>query len=333
MALDFIGPAVKELLTRRGYVITRPTTIERTQLRSFWEEWFSREPALFGDVYAQNREILKRVSKWISEEALEASLWRYGVPQCWIDGPVSGFLDRTGLTKTESEITSADLLGFIARTYENHLSYLEIGVSVGKNILQIASQTIGAKIVGLDVEEINPLIPRYFDTCEVIWRDDQGYLVNTLNRGMVRKTPSITRLTHQLSGNVLDYLSADQFRDDTWMRLSPRKFNLIFSDGVHTPGALRSELAFLLKHDLIDRSRFVMLWDDLVDIGMQTAFMDNAKQLCALFGRGDEAISLYLMHGSYGFQRYMGVFSSFTLLEIPQGRAPTPPLSLIRPDR
>ena len=53
-----------------------------------------------------------------------------------------------------------------------------------------------------------------------------------------------------------------------------------------------------------------MLWDDLAHPLMQRAFLDNAKRLCGMFNRSEEAISLYVLHGSYGPQRQMGMFSS-----------------------
>jgi hypothetical protein len=53
-----------------------------------------------------------------------------------------------------------------------------------------------------------------------------------------------------------------------------------------------------------------MFWDDLNHPEMQRAFLDNAKSLCRMFDRGDEAISLFVMHGSYGMKRPMGIFSS-----------------------
>jgi hypothetical protein len=114
----------------------------------------------------------------------------------------------------------------------------------------------------------------------------------------------------ELSNNV-HYLSADQFRDDTWQKLSGRKFNLVFSDGVHSAAALRTELQFLLKNDLIARERFAMLWDDLWGDDMQFSFLNNAKALCGIFGCGDDAISILTLHGSYGNQRPMGLFTSF----------------------
>ena len=103
------------------------------------------------------------------------------------------------------------------------------------------------------------------------------------------------------------YLKADQFREDTWASLRGRKFNLVFSDGVHSPNALRRELDFLLAHDLVaDAKPFAMVWDDLLNAPMQEAFVDNANRLKQRFSAG--RLNLYWMHGSYGNRRLNGVF-------------------------
>lgn len=311
MAFGFIGPAVKNYLTRRGYIVTRPTAIETSWLRSYWAQWISRDPTLFAAVYLKNRETLRSVPNWIAPDTLARSLWRYGVGEGWVDGTGPRSLERTILADIESEITAADLLAFVARLCLQKLSYLEIGVSVGKNILQIHNQFTAASLVGLDIEEINPVIRQQFDSMEEIWRADTAYPVETLSEGIVQKIARCDRLISRRTGNTLDYVSADQFRDDTWAKLAGQQFNLVFSDGVHTAEALRSELNFLAKYDLIDPSGFIMFWDDLNHPMMQAAFLENAKTLCRMFDRDDSAIAIYMLHGSYGPKRPMGIFSSF----------------------
>jgi hypothetical protein len=131
MAYGFIGPAVKNFLIRRGYTIRRPSEIERSHGRSYWQQWFSRDPALFSAIYAKNRETLKAIPNWITADTLNRSLWRYGVPNR-LTSPIPGSINRIPLNEIESEITSPDLLAFIAKLCLPKLSYLEIGVSVGK---------------------------------------------------------------------------------------------------------------------------------------------------------------------------------------------------------
>ena len=240
MAIGIVGPLVKRYLVGRGYVISRPTEIERSRRRSYWDQWFSLDPQLFGAVYARNRETLRNVKTWIDRGTLDNSLWRYGVSEEWAGNDNSGHIDRTALGDVESEVTSADLLAFIARRFLPKLSYLEIGVSVGKTLLQIHNQVTGARIVGLDLEEINPVLLGHFDTHEEVLRATIAHPVETASRGMVSKNMSQQRLTSLARDNICDYLSSDQFRGETWSCLKGRRFNLVFSDGVHTPEALRT---------------------------------------------------------------------------------------------
>jgi hypothetical protein len=159
--------------------------------------------------------------------------------------------------------------------------------------------------VGLDVEEVNPVLLSPFASPALEWQSDTPYLVDTFSGERREKRASLTRLSKNSS-----YLSADLFRDDTWAILQGQTFNLIFSDAVHSPDAVRAEMQFSLRHELIDKVRFAMFWDDLWG-GMQTAFMDNVKELCAMFNRGEEAIRLFKLYGSCGHERPMGLFCSW----------------------
>jgi len=309
MMLGPIGPIVSNFLRNRGFIITRPTEIEKTFTRSYWKDWFSTDIKLFAAVYERNRATLAGVNNWVSDEVLAGSLWRYGVPVEWNQTHTSS-VEQTGLMDVESEITAADLVSFVARRLGSEIAYLEIGVSVGKNLTQIDRQVTNASLVGLDVEELNPILRNQFSDCVSVGEPSEPYLVETLSKGSVEKRTSLKRLTSDEQGNTFEYLSGDQFLDPTWARLSGKKFNLIFSDGVHSGEALRTELKFLLKYKLIDQNRFVMFWDDLHSLDMQSAFLDNARTLCKMFGRNDNAISLYRLHGTYGMRRLMGMFSS-----------------------
>lgn len=84
--LGIVGKISKSILTGIGYQIYRPTFLERDYLRSLWDDWFHRDILAFCDVYRRNREVLESISRltpWVTDEALEKSLWRYGVPDDW----------------------------------------------------------------------------------------------------------------------------------------------------------------------------------------------------------------------------------------------------------
>ena len=308
-----IGPFASNFLRSRGFIIARPTEIEKTFTRCFWKDWFSTDIKLFASVYERNRSTLAGVKSWVSDETLAGSLWRYGVPVEWRETYTSASsVEQTGLMEIESEITAADMLSFVARRLGQGVSYLEIGVSVGKNLLQIDRQVSNASLVGLDVEELNPFLRNQFSGCVNVGESSAPYLVETLSKGLVEKRTSLKALTSSERQNTFEYLSGDEFLDATWALLKGKHFNLIFSDCVHSGEALRTELKFLLKYKLIDPNRCVMFWDDLHSLDMQLAFIDNARTLCKMFNRDDNAISMYRLHGTYGVKRPMGMFSSLS---------------------
>lgn len=72
-----------------------------------------------------------------------------------------------------------------------------------------------------------------------------------------------TRSRYQLGSNSITYLSADIMDEASWKALAGQQFNLIFSDAFHSPDALLWEIRMLLKYNLINKKRFVIMWDDL----------------------------------------------------------------------
>ncbi len=295
-----VGTIARRALNYAGYELYKPTDYERRLVSSLWEDWLSHDPALFARIYAGNREALRRVKSWADE--IDDSLWRYGVPEEWSSD--SRELGKTALDEVEAEITYSDLIGFIASQISN-LSYLEIGVSVGKNFWQIAELFPDADLYALDVEEPNPSLVRLFDKVEII-REGEIQEVDTLSG-----EPSTIRLTHyrlhRQRGKPVTYVRGDQFSIETWRSIS-HQFNFIFSDGVHTGDALRSELDHIEACDLIDKSdRAAVYWDDLVNTEMQSAFEDNSKRL------GFPHYAMHWIHGTYGNRRLNGVCSNFVM--------------------
>lgn len=286
------------MLTKAGYDLYKPTGFERSILRSPFEDWFSHDIGLFAEVYRANRETLAEVPKWVRPADLLSSLWRYGVPEQWDTGKLD--LGMTGLNEIEAEPTYSDLIAFICQRMPD-LRYLEIGVSVGKNFLQICRSVPDGTFVGLDIERLNPVLEDALGGGFVERKAGKLQRVETLGDLLAD-----VELATYTSGNAT-YLRGDQFSDDTWAVLDGQRFNFIFSDGVHSPRAVRAELEFLIAHNLIDTvSPFVMYWDDLVNIEMQTAFNDCAVRLTRLFGGGEHG--LHWIHGTYGAKRLNGLF-------------------------
>lgn len=300
---------IKTFLEKQGYTIRRSTQIELKFSRSYWHQWLSKKMTDFITVYKQNRDFLSDVSSWVDNKSLESSYWRYGVPERWV-GDYAGKLNVTGLNDIEMEITCADLIAIISTFLKKKINYLEIGVSVGKNFMQLCNYFRDAEMTGLDVEEIYPIFESFLEEKELIFQSQNSYEIDTLSKKKASKRTSLTSYLCKKKNNKVLYLSADQFRDDTWETISNQcaRFNFVFSDGAHSPEALLNEFNYLMQFDLIDREEFVMFWDDMWDESMQNAFYEIALKLCKTFACGEDHIALYSLHGSYGFARKMGIF-------------------------
>lgn len=285
-----VGKLAKSALESAGYNLTRPTEPEKRLTRSYWADWFSRDPSLFARIYEHNRKSLSRVPDWSNN--IDNSLWRYGVMPMWTGA----------LNQIEPEVTYSDLIGFIASQIDP-LKYLEIGVSVGKNFWQVANLFPDAEIYGLDVEEPSPALISLFDRVETVFEGPEQ-TVDTLSG-----IPKTIRLTHyrlHRKGVPVTYIKGDQFDPRTWQSIHTQ-FNFVFSDAHHSGHALRDEMRHLLQCDLLDLSgKFAMYWDDLVNIEMQSAFEDNCKAL-----GGDHG--LYFIHGTYGHKRLNGLVDRMIL--------------------
>jgi len=277
-------------------------------MRSPFEDWFSKDIELFAQVYKRNREVLSAVPEWVRPEDLPGSLWRYGVPEQWDTGRRG--LAETGLNEIEAEPTYSDLIGFICRRLPD-LRYLEIGVSVGKNFLQVCRNAPDGMFVGLDIERMNPVLEEALGSSFVEQKLGISQTVETLSGAAcdVELATYTSMPAKEFGSPRVTYLRGDQFADATWAALDGKRFNFIFSDGVHSPRALLAEFDFLLAHDLIDTSGpFVMYWDDLVNLEMQTAFDWIANRLRDLCGGGWHG--LHWIHGTYGAKRLNGLFAS-----------------------
>jgi hypothetical protein len=58
-----LGPLASNYMRNKGFIITRPSWIEKRFTKSFWKNWFSVDPELFASVYSANRNTLASVPK------------------------------------------------------------------------------------------------------------------------------------------------------------------------------------------------------------------------------------------------------------------------------
>jgi hypothetical protein len=239
-----------------------------------------------------NRESLALIDDWIDEKAFAASFFQYGVPdfiKAVINKPIGG------------SVTYTDLMLLIAKKYFEQVNYLEIGVSVGKNFFQLMRSLPKAGLTGFDIEEINPVLER-----QLRFANKKEWATP---RSSIKKNNSSLK-TYSFGDQKVAYLSADVWDEASWEKLQGQKFNIVFSDALHSPKAILFEFKMLEKYGLLD-DRFVIVWDDLVG-KMRDAFYKIIRRYNAAYGIRD----IYLVEvngwvGKHEGAHSVGIISNF----------------------
>lgn len=205
-----------------------------------------------------NRNSLKIIDNWIDETAFKNSFFAYGVPD-FIKAELNKEINGTE--------TYSDYMLLIGNKHFKKVSYLEIGVSVGKNWFQMINGLHNAKFTGFDIEEINPVIEKKFVFKNVIeWASPSN--------SIKKNRSSLSR--YEYDSKEVNYVSADVWDINSWEKLRGNKFNIVFSDALHTPEAILFEFEMLVKFNLLDE-RFVIVWDDLVG-DMKNSFFEIIRK-------------------------------------------------------
>lgn len=164
-------------------------------------------------VVENNRKCLTKVKQFMSREKWLSSGDLYGLPaHCYklIDKPLT------------NDLTYSDYIVYLINKYKL-TNYLEIGISVLKNIFQVASNT-NAKISGFDINDLND---------EIV----------------------LPRPIHFFKGNVL-------VKND-WLPLKEtnQKHDIIFSDALHSEEGIKAEYDnYYLEQHLADK--WIIIYDD-----------------------------------------------------------------------
>ncbi len=229
------------------------------------------------EIINKNRIYLKTINKFLSEDSYAQN--DYGV-------------QRRIYNNLEKEIvkipTYSDLLiFFIKKLFENKVNYLEIGVSVLKNYLQINNGVSDSNIVGFDINDLNP---------------------NFINLNKIQKNNN--NLIY-FKGNVLNEEDAQKFNE-----IFKDKFDLVFSDALHEPEAIRSEYELIIKNNL--KNKFLVYYDDLDFVGIEDELGKIRKDL---ENHLDKSINFYTLNiygwiGQHEKLHKNGILTTFDLEEI-----------------
>ena len=183
----------------------------------------------FVNIIRDNRLYLSSIDTFLTEDQYKVN--DYGIPKKLFE-----HIDK----KINDYPTYSDLLIFISRNMDKvRINYLEIGVSVMKNYLQIVNQFRNSLIVGFDNNEINPNFSKKFT------QKKSNYFTSEINEN---------KLIYFI-GDLLDEKDTDEFKSIN------EKFDLIFSDALHTKKGVMAEYRNIIKDSLSDT--FVLYFDDL----------------------------------------------------------------------
>jgi hypothetical protein len=257
-------------------------------LSDLWRDWFSRSPELFARVFSENRKNQQAAATWLSQAVYEQSIWHYGVPKTEYFGT---------LNSTTPHVTYTDMLAFFAGLLSRP-RYLEIGVSTGKNFYPIVQQLRDATAFGIDIEEMNPVLKKLLGTWDITWQSSESYPFKTWDGRQVQRQSSLTQHRDTERGNRICYVCGDKRHEDTWQLIKGQQFSLVFSDALHNPKSIESEMDFLMQHSLIDPTEFVMVWDDLQP-KMLPVFTKLTDRLANMFRPIESTRSVYRLHGTY----------------------------------
>ncbi len=244
-------------------------------------------------IVAYNRNTLRKVSQWIDEDVYQKSLFQYGLPETvrhLIDNPLG------------DEITYSDAMLYLSQFLKKKIEYLEIGVSVGKNFFQVMNFLKGSSMTGFDIEEINPVLERFLTLQEKSeW--------TTRSQSLKQSNSSLKQYEFSQNRNSVRYISGDVYDESCWQRLSGYKFNIIFSDALHSADALLYEWEMIKKYELLDADEFLMVWDDLGG-EMERAFDQIWADVAKTYGLGSQDRLRVKLNGWIGLKQHQVGFIS-----------------------
>jgi hypothetical protein len=229
------------------------TVVFQKAIARLWEWRNSKDVSELGridsiaPILECNRRSLKRVGRWIEDGVYNSAVFGYGIPD-----RIKHLIDK----EVGDDITCSDLLLYFSQLLEENLSYLELGVSVGKNFWQVLNFHTHSNLTGFDIELINPVLQGFLTKVgSVEWE--------TMGGSAKKGISSLTAYRYEANQNTVSYLSGDILDENSWKRLWGQKFNLVFSDALHDPEALLFEWKMIEKYRLLNDNEFVIAWDDL----------------------------------------------------------------------
>ncbi|WP_146131523.1 hypothetical protein [Merismopedia glauca] len=242
-----------------------------------------------------NRDTLNLVDKWMDNTVYQESIFKYGIPEY-----VKHLIDHD----IGQEMTYSDAILYLSSRLNKKIEYLEIGVSAGKNFLQVINFWKDSYITGFDIEKINPVLENF-----LVFKDRITWL--TISDSDKKEDSSLTKYHDPKNNNLVTYISGDVFDENSWKCLSGKKFNIIFSDALHCPKALLYEWEMIKKYDLLDRDEFVIFWDDLGG-EMEKSFVEIWTEISQMYNLSNHHKVRVKLNGWLGLKVHqIGIIMNF----------------------
>lgn len=196
---------------------------------------------------AQNKEALSAVESFIDPQTYASSKDFYGLPVY-----ILKHIDK----KYNQYPTYSDLILYLLNSFSKSPKYVEVGVSVLKNLYLVSSGKSGLEIFAYDINKINPVVEKYFQLEE--------------------SKDNIKKYTHNT--NKISYFQGDVFKTEDLQEFKNliKKVDFIFSDAHHSYEGLMSEYENLIK-DILNEE-FIVYYDDLSD-DLLKAFIEISQKL------------------------------------------------------
>ena len=110
-------------------------------------------------------------------------------------------------------------------------------------------------------------------------------------------------------------MAGDIWDENSWPKLSGKKFNLVFADALHDPKALLWEYEMIEKYSLLDEN-FIYFWDDLNN-GLENSFKTIVGDLKVKRWIKNDKIYLIKINGwlgnNYHLKPDVGIISNLKL--------------------
>ena len=201
-------------------------------------------------IIRRNRRFLSSIDNFLTFNEYEKN--DYGIPK-----HIYQNINR----EINNRLTYSDLIIYLVQLFQDtRINYLEIGVSVLKNFMQINNQLEDSNLVAYDINNIvNKFSSDFTQTQRNTVRD---FYQSKKGKNNI----------YYFKGDVLSNQDADNFE-----KINEFKYDFVMSDAMHTKEGILSEYENIIKGKL--NNKFILYYDDLDFPELENAAIQVFKKL------------------------------------------------------